>query len=309
MLLMIQLKLFNNASKKQISAFTIVELLVVIIVIGILAAITVTSYTGVSKKAVDASLQSDLTNAKTKLQMYQVEYGSFPTAMTKTGEASCPSAPTVDDKYCIKPSEGNSFAYTGTKDTFTLDSTRDGTNYRITESTAPTIFIVSTGPETITLGAQVWMKYNINTGTMVNASTTPQTLSQKWCYSNLESNCTTYGGLYQWNTAMNGSTTEGAQGICPDGFRVPTGADWTTLASSVYGTQLKIGETSGFDAPLGGNYDASFANKDGFGYFWTSKQQDATTSWYRAAIMDPGAGTMTTSTSKLRGFSLRCLKN
>jgi len=44
--------------------FTIIELLVVIVVIGILAAITVVSYTGISQKAVAASLQSDLASAK-----------------------------------------------------------------------------------------------------------------------------------------------------------------------------------------------------------------------------------------------------
>ncbi|PIQ71162.1 hypothetical protein COV88_01465 [Candidatus Saccharibacteria bacterium CG11_big_fil_rev_8_21_14_0_20_41_19] len=42
------------------SGFTIVELLVVIVVIGILAAITIVSYTGITQKAIIASLTSDL---------------------------------------------------------------------------------------------------------------------------------------------------------------------------------------------------------------------------------------------------------
>lgn len=52
----------NFFSKKD--GFTIVELLVVIVVIGILAAISVVSYNGVSKKAVEASLVADLSSFK-----------------------------------------------------------------------------------------------------------------------------------------------------------------------------------------------------------------------------------------------------
>ncbi|MEI6851173.1 MAG: type II secretion system protein, partial [Candidatus Saccharibacteria bacterium] len=40
--------------------FTIVELLVIIVVIGILAAITIISYTGISSRAVTASVKSDI---------------------------------------------------------------------------------------------------------------------------------------------------------------------------------------------------------------------------------------------------------
>jgi prepilin-type N-terminal cleavage/methylation domain-containing protein len=57
------------------SAFTIVELLVVIVVIGILVAITIVSYSGIANKAVIASLQSDLDNNSKQLKLYNVEYG------------------------------------------------------------------------------------------------------------------------------------------------------------------------------------------------------------------------------------------
>ncbi|HUH57388.1 MAG TPA: prepilin-type N-terminal cleavage/methylation domain-containing protein, partial [Pseudomonadales bacterium] len=45
------------------SGFTIVELLIVIVIIGILAAIIVVTYNGVQKKAVTAAMSSDLHNA------------------------------------------------------------------------------------------------------------------------------------------------------------------------------------------------------------------------------------------------------
>ena len=40
-------------------AFTIVELLIVIVIIAILAAVTIISYTGISARARDASLESE----------------------------------------------------------------------------------------------------------------------------------------------------------------------------------------------------------------------------------------------------------
>jgi len=59
-------------------AFTITELLVVIVVIGILAAITVVSYTGVTQRATIAGVQSDLSNASKKLKIYQLENETYP---------------------------------------------------------------------------------------------------------------------------------------------------------------------------------------------------------------------------------------
>jgi prepilin-type N-terminal cleavage/methylation domain-containing protein len=134
--------LVSNKNVKQ--GFTIVELLVVIVVIGILAAITIVSYTGISNKATVASLQSDLTNASKLLKMYYVDYGVYP--VIPTG-ANCPTYPTVNDKYCLKSSNGNSFTYlpnTGTtgSSVFTLSATNNTTTYTTTNNSA----IISPAP-------------------------------------------------------------------------------------------------------------------------------------------------------------------
>lgn len=63
------------------SAFTIVELLVVIVVIGILATITIVSYSGISQKAIITSLKSDLGNASRLLKMYQVINSAYPATL------------------------------------------------------------------------------------------------------------------------------------------------------------------------------------------------------------------------------------
>ena len=64
--------------KKQ-TGFTIVELLIVIVVIGILAVITIVAYAGVQKRAEYATI-ANLADAGIKaLEMYKHEYGSYPT--------------------------------------------------------------------------------------------------------------------------------------------------------------------------------------------------------------------------------------
>lgn len=97
-----------SKSNKQVSpAFTIVELLIVIVIIGILAAITIVSYTGITNRANQATLQADLSNASKKIKMYYALYNTYPASMTSSdsGITYCPSGSTpADNNYCIKPS-------------------------------------------------------------------------------------------------------------------------------------------------------------------------------------------------------------
>ncbi|MGB4420210.1 MAG: LamG-like jellyroll fold domain-containing protein [Candidatus Saccharimonadales bacterium] len=90
--------------KPALPAFTIGELLVVIVVIGILAAITVVSYSGVTSRAILASMQSDLNNASRQLSIFQVEYDSFP----NTIDCNIPDSPT---NKCLESSDNNSYSF------------------------------------------------------------------------------------------------------------------------------------------------------------------------------------------------------
>ena len=61
--------------------FTIVELLVVIVVIGVLAAIVIVSYTGLQNRARQATIQSDLSNNSTKVMINSVSPGRPPSTV------------------------------------------------------------------------------------------------------------------------------------------------------------------------------------------------------------------------------------
>lgn len=63
---------------KKAYGFTIVELLIVIVVIGILAAISIVAYTGVQNQAHTAAVKSDLGSIKKQLEVAKVQLDRYP---------------------------------------------------------------------------------------------------------------------------------------------------------------------------------------------------------------------------------------
>lgn len=64
--------------KKQ-RGFTIVELLIVIVIIGILAALVIVAYNGIQGRANDVSVQNDLRNIGSKVLAFKSTEDKFPT--------------------------------------------------------------------------------------------------------------------------------------------------------------------------------------------------------------------------------------
>lgn len=71
-------------SQKQ-KGFTIVELLIVIVVIGILAAITIVAYNGIQDRARQSQVSSAAAQAGKKVRIHQTENDSYPVSLASIG--------------------------------------------------------------------------------------------------------------------------------------------------------------------------------------------------------------------------------
>ena len=161
---------------KPSEAFTIVELLVVIVVIGILVAITIVSYTGIANRANIAVMQSDLSNSSNQLKIYQAYNGSYPTTLDSN---YCPSAPTADTTLCLKTSPNNTYTYTSDGTTFSLVETNtNGMVYNVTDSTAVAVYPWYSGIAATALAGKYIYKTDLGSTytykTALTAVTSPQ---------------------------------------------------------------------------------------------------------------------------------------
>jgi uncharacterized protein (TIGR02145 family) len=194
--------------------------------------------------------------------------------------------------------------------------------------------------ETVQIGDHCWMAENLNIGTRIDGSNNQidNGIIEKYCYNNAEANCDVYGGLYQWDEMMQYIITAGVQGICPEGWHLPTDAEWCTLEQEVDPTITcssigwrgldgggKLKETgtthwngpntgatnsSGFTAlPGGSRYtDGSFIYLGYNGLCWSSSKSDASDGLGRHLDYD-NAQVRRYNYDKSRGFSVRCLKD
>jgi uncharacterized protein (TIGR02145 family) len=174
------------------------------------------------------------------------------------------------------------------------------------------------------------MAENLNYDNGCSSVTWVNGSDEGWCgyYNNDESTYSDYGMLYQWSAAMNGTTTEGAQGICPDGWHLPTDAEWTILTdwlgangySGVEGIALKATDSNnpawngtddfGFTALPAGVRDTSigvFSNLGNNTTFWSSSGGASSAIGY--LLSSSFSSYLRGNYSFVYGFSVRCLKN
>lgn len=65
--------------KSKQKGFTIVELLIVIVVIGILVALVITTFSGIQRRARDTERQTDIKAIHSQVEAYYAQNGHYPT--------------------------------------------------------------------------------------------------------------------------------------------------------------------------------------------------------------------------------------
>jgi uncharacterized protein (TIGR02145 family) len=174
----------------------------------------------------------------------------------------------------------------------------------------------------VCIGDQVWMAENLRyAGAGV-------------CYDNNAGNCTTYGRLYSLKEttglAVSNTNPSGVQGICPNGWHVPSSAEWNELFASAGENVFKLKAKTLWPTPNqntnelglsllpGGRYVEvdtlkSFENIGDQGYFWTSsKNSDG--QFYLGAIIGIGSSANPDAhfeppSEAERFFSCRCVQD
>jgi uncharacterized protein (TIGR02145 family) len=191
---------------------------------------------------------------------------------------------------------------------------------------------------TVLIGLQCWMAENLNYGNMIQGSIsqTNNSTPEKYCFNNDPAQCNVYGGLYQWDEMMNYSSQQGAQGLCPAGWHLPTDVEYCQLATfedatvdcgstawfgTDAGSKLKEAGTthwyspnagatnqSGFTGLPGGYSENNYYDFLGYvGHWWTSSTVDANHPLWMLASDRPTVGRWIHPS--YYGFSVRCVKD
>jgi uncharacterized protein (TIGR02145 family) len=189
---------------------------------------------------------------------------------------------------------------------------------------------------TVAIGNQVWLAQNMK-----------RAVDSSWCYENAQDSCLKYGRLYKWAAAMGLSdscnsvscSTQVAskqQGICPNGWHVPSDGEWTRLTDTIFdssssgpklmsssgwtyygpgpgnGDNIKATDNYGFRILPGGtgDYNELFDNVGNDATMWSSTELDLCcgAAWIRD-FQDGENKVAHYSSIKSFDFLLRCLKN
>jgi prepilin-type N-terminal cleavage/methylation domain-containing protein len=101
--------------------FTLIELLVVIIIIGILAAIAIPIFLSQRKKAVDASMKSDLRSIATQMETAFTDSQAYPTSVTVNASGGLQVSPV--DVVRLSPNNTAHIFLNATSDAFCIQIT------------------------------------------------------------------------------------------------------------------------------------------------------------------------------------------
>ncbi len=331
--------------------FTLIELLSVIVILAIILAIAILRITSLIENAKRSSFEIEAQMILMKIEQEKVLNRSLDiTTINKDNIQSILGIANnnfdsitvtigVDGKYHIEIVGANKWAELTAQGTYEnmivsptffcgdiLVDSRDGNEYA-----------------TVQIGEQCWFAGNLR-------YTTTECLNATWNSSEPFNACRLNGGtgwdqnevVYQWGAAMDGNNGLGedpVQGLCPDGWYIPTHDDWTTLERNVCneagnsncetnfpynttttgfigtneGTRLKSTNPSwngtntvGFDAKPAGYRSASglLLNVGSFGVWWSSSPSGSA-AWRR--YLSSGYSSIGRfAISQADGYSVRC---
>lgn len=123
-----------------------------------------------------------------------------------------------------------------------LIDSRDGQKYR-----------------TVRLNNRWWMAEHLRYGSQISSGTIAKDDEQVEYYllNDNQENLVRYGGLYARDEAMNYSIQEGATGVCPSGWHIPSSNEWKSISHSearvLLGYLHGPGGPSGLNLQLGGS--------------------------------------------------------
>lgn len=199
--------------------------------------------------------------------------------------------------------------------------------------------------ETVLIDDQCWMAEDLNVGVRIDGtnSQSDNSVIEKYCFNDTESNCDIYGGLYQWDEAMQYTTQQGTRGICPLGWHIPTDDEWTAMTNYVssipdyqcdgtstyiakslaattnwatstnncaVGNNLAANNATGFTGLPNGERPESgtFNGLEYYGSWWSSNEWGGTKAWRRSMSFG-GVIVSIYATDKTKGYALRCIRD
>ena len=183
----------------------------------------------------------------------------------------------------------------------------------------------------VTIGQQIWSLKNLDVSTYRNGDPIPQvttvqelaaTRSGAWCYyQNDPTNGTLYGKMYNWYAAND------PRGLVPQGWHLPSQAEWNTLVTFLGGNMIaggKLKSTSGWDAPNAGADNSSgftalprgiaygfagFVGKGSTSQFWGTYTGSDTLTGFVIALFSSDQQARQIMTDRRDAQYVRCIRN
>lgn len=258
----------DSSNRQKLSGFTIVELLIVVVVIAILAAITLLAYNGITNQGKNAALDSSLQQYAKKLELYRTEHGTYPDDKTAAG---------------ITDNGSTTFQYTSSNDsrfnTFYLTATANGISKHIATGGKPVLGHApghtGTSPNTAADGKACPSGYIVVPGNSLFG--TDAFCVMKYEAKNNGSNVavSTQSGT-PWASISQINSIARASEAC-EGCHLTTDNEWLTVAHNVLGVASNwSGGAVGSGYIYSGHNDNSPANSlaassDGDGYSGTGQ--------------------------------------